>query len=193
MMDTTDHTSSPEENLLGLTGPEEINYHEARGISHAELFILNLDENAEISVKLILDIHKTAFGELYTWAGKWRAINVKVGGHVPPDPAALPNLMYQFADQVKFNMGQIQSKEDLVNAMAYAHHQMVFIHPFNNGNGRTARLFMNFIAMASGYKPVQLYHREGEDRKTYINAIREGDKGNREVLKQLIFSELMPF
>lgn len=193
MQDNTNNTPSADDNLLGLTQAEEINFHEAKGISHAELFILNLEEQTEFSARLILNIHKEAFGELYAWAGKWRTTDLKVGIFVPPTFHSIPNLIYQYADEVKFKSAKVMNENELADLLTYVHHRFVYIHPFNNGNGRTARLLMNFIAMVKGYKPIQLYHREGEDRKIYIDAIRKGDKGNTESLKQLILKELQPF
>ena len=192
-MSNTDNTPPAEDNLLGLSDASAINQAEAKGILHAELFLLGLDENEELSASLILSIHKTAFGQLYDWAGKWRNKEVAVGSFIPPPPSAVPNLMYQLLDEINYKMPLLSDKEQLVELLAFVHHRFVFIHPFNNGNGRTARLFTNLLAMLNGYKPLQLYHREGEDRKKYIEAIREGDRNNLENLKQLIFSELETF
>ena len=52
---------------------------------------------------------------------------------------------------------------------------------------------MNLAAMKLGYKPLVLYHREGESRKIYIEAMKAADKGNIEPLKSLVVIELAPF
>ena len=67
------------------------------------------------------------------------------------------------------------------------------IHPFNNGNGRTGRILMNLIALKFGYQPLELYYREGESRKFYINAMKSADSGNFKILTELISEELIPF
>ena len=68
--------------------------------------------------------------------GAWRTRGVRVGHHVPPDPASVPAFMqawhhgYQYA----------RAGETAVIALAAAHHRLAWIHPFLDGNGRTARL-----------------------------------------------------
>jgi cell filamentation protein len=77
--------------------------------------------------------------------------------------------------------------------LIFAHYEFIRIHPFNNGNGRTGRILMNIIALKFGYKPLELYHREGESRKTYIDAMKLADNGNFEPLAILIRKELTTF
>ena len=52
---------------------------------------------------------------------------------------------------------------------------------------------MNLIALKFGYQPLELYHKEGENRKTYIDALRQADKGNFIQLMKLISEELISF
>ena len=52
---------------------------------------------------------------------------------------------------------------------------------------------MNLIALKFGYKPLELYQREGESRKIYISAMRSADQGNFFGLSSLIGKELIPF
>lgn len=51
---------------------------------------------------------------------------------------------------------------------------------------------MNLAALKLGYKPLNLYHREGDSRKIYIDAMKSADRGNFEPLKKLIREELIP-
>lgn len=52
---------------------------------------------------------------------------------------------------------------------------------------------MNIVALKFGYKPLELYYREGESRKIYIDAMKLADKGNLEPLTTLIREELTAF
>lgn len=189
----TSWTPSPEDNLLGLTDKDKINELEAKGIANAEFHIFNLDENIELSAPLVLQFHKIAFGELYDWAGKWRTTIVTVGQIEPPDPSQIPNLIYQYFDDLNYKVFHSKAKADHIQTLAYGHYEFVRIHPFNNGNGRTGRLVMNLIALKFGYRPMELYYREGELRSKYIEALRLVDKGNLDPLKTLIESELTIF
>jgi len=58
------------DNILGIKDWEELNAQEALGIIRAEEFILDLQLDFVFDVKLVLDVHSTAFGHLYEWAGK---------------------------------------------------------------------------------------------------------------------------
>lgn len=193
MQDNTSWTPSPEENLLNLTDKNAINEQEAKGIALAALYLFGLDIETPISTTLLLNIHRTAFGHLYDWAGKWRNSNIIVGQLEPPQPHQIIQLMYQFVDNLNFKISIAKTKEEHIECLLYAHYEFVRIHPFNNGNGRTGRILMNWVAMKFGYKPLVLYHREGESRKIYIKAMKAADGGNMEPLRNLIVFELSPF
>src|SRR5262249_7235347 len=139
------------------------------------------------------DIHKIAFHELYDWAGKWRTTQVSVGQLNVPQPEQVLQLMYQFIDNLNYKINSASTVEDYIDCLVFAHYEFVKIHPFNNGNGRTGRILMNIIALKFGYKPLELYRREGGGRTIYINAMKMGDEGNLEPLKKLINEELTAF
>lgn len=67
--------------------------------------------------------------------GEVRARDVKVGGHIPVSPGALPKFLARF-EEVYGHLGKVES----ILAAAPAHHRLVWIHPFLDGNGRVARL-----------------------------------------------------
>ncbi|MBB3054405.1 Fic/DOC family protein [Mucilaginibacter gotjawali] len=192
MQDNTNWTPSPDDNNLGLTDKVIINEYEAKGIATAELLVFSLDSDTEISVQLIREIHRTAFSELYEWAGKWRTVSVTVGQLMPPEPTQIIQLMYQFIDNLNFKIGNSKEYNDHIDCLAFSHYEFIRIHPFNNGNGRTGRILMNLVALKFGYKPLELYHREGNNRKIYIDAMKLADKHNFSPLMDLIRKELAP-
>lgn len=67
--------------------------------------------------------------------GEYRHLDAKVGRHVPPSPGALPRFMQRF-EAAYGRLGKL----DLILATAAAHHRLLWIHPFSDGNGRVARL-----------------------------------------------------
>jgi len=166
MIDNTSGTPSVEDNKLGLTDKNLINEFEAKGI---------------------------ALAELYDWAGKWRTTQVVVGQLRPPEPKQILQLMYQFIDNLNFKIANSNSQADHLDCLTFAHYEFIRIHPFNNGNGRIGRILVNLIALKFGYKPLELYYREGESRTIYINAMRAADNGNIKPLKRLISEELTAF
>jgi Fic family protein len=78
-----------------------------------------------------------------------------------PNPAKIPQLMEEY--------GAGLAKAGPEPAAAFdAHFRLVAIHPFADGNGRTARLLMNLMLLRAGYPPVAV---RPEDRKTYLDAL----------------------
>ena len=161
MDDNTNWTPSPDDNKLDLTDKNIINEYEAKGIAAAELFVFELDSETEISTQLLLEIHRIAFSELYDWAGFWRTIKVTVGQLTPADPSKVLQLMYQFIDNLNYKIRNARTQHDHIDCLTFAHYEFIRIHPFNNGNCRTGRILMNVVALKFGYKPLELYYREG--------------------------------
>lgn len=186
-----DYTTPVEDNLLGLSSREELDNAEAIGIIRAEEYILDLDVDDPITATVVLSIHKESFGHLYEWAGKWRDRDIQAGQHIPPNYVQVPNLMYQFLDDLNYRVDNINNISALVKVLAYAHHRLVYIHPFLNGNGRSSRLITDLIAKRFGYENIELYHREkGAKREAYLKSIRIADKGDYSVLEREIKSQL---
>ena len=102
--------------------------------------------------------------------------------------------MYEFEDDLRFRMANTQPTAVAVaSLLAFAHHRLVFIHPFTNGNGRTARLLTNALAYNCGYAEVVLYQREaGNSRDLYLRAVQLADREGLQALEQLIRQQLRP-
>lgn len=101
--------------------------------------------------------------------------------------------MYQFLDNLQFKAGSSTNYQVHLETLTFAHYEFIRIHPFNNGNGRTGRILMNLVALKLGYQPLELYHREGDSRKMYIEAMKTADKGDFDPLMNLINKELTSF
>ena len=88
-------------------------------------------------------------------AGSYRTVPVMISGstHVPSQPYLLEKLMEDF--MLAF---QSMEKENIhpVIIAAYLHDELVRIHPFIDGNGRTSRLLMNLYLLQKGYTIVTL-------------------------------------
>lgn len=81
-----------------------------------------------------------------------------------PNPVKVPQLMAEF--------GSWLEAAPLTPAAAFeAHFKLTAIHPFGDGNGRTARLLMNLMLIRCGYPPVAV---RPEDRKDYLAALEAG-------------------
>jgi Fic family protein len=96
-------------------------------------------------------------------------------------PAKMHDLMDWFREK------QVNSDTEPVLLAAEFHYKFIRIHPFDDGNGRTARLLMNFILMQYGYPPVII---KTEDKENYFNVLRLADAGNIEPFVNYIAENL---
>lgn len=106
-------------------------------------------------------------------AGQYRQLPVRIGGsaHHPPDAWEVPQLMNEWGDWLN---GAAQN-EHAIDLAAIAHHRFVAIHPFIDGNGRTARLVMNLLLMRAGYPPTII---QRVNRQQYYRVLAQADRGN---------------
>ena len=107
------------------------------------------------------------------WAGRYRNSAVIIGGadHTPPEALEISKLMRNLIKWV----GENKKKIHPVELASILHHDLVFIHPFFDGNGRTSRLAMNIILMQAGFPLVIVLK---NDRKKYYQTLSLADKGN---------------
>ncbi|WP_420641405.1 Fic family protein [Candidatus Leptofilum sp.] len=114
-------------------------------------------------------------------AGQYRTIQVRIVGaaHEPPPGWEIPALMTDWADW----LGKQENVLDTVELAALAHHKLVAIHPFIDGNGRTARLIMNLILMRAGYPPAIIAR---INRQQYYRVLAQADRGKPEPLVNFV-------
>ncbi|MDR3333702.1 MAG: Fic family protein [Treponema sp.] len=125
-----------------------------------------LDENT------ILGIHRTILKNINEGdAGHYRRENVMILGavHLPPSAVKIPRLMSGFLDWYYAH----KTSMPVVELAAWVHYKIVFIHPFIDGNGRTARLLMNLMLLQHGYPPAVILR---VDRKKYYRVLKEADQ-----------------
>jgi Fic family protein len=140
--------------LEGITiGGKSLREHfEAINHRDAIVFVEDLvQKKGALSEWDIRNIHQLALKNIDADnAGVYRTRNVLISGarHMPPDQLLMSEKMAQF-------IADINSKTlHPVERAAQVHTDFVGIHPFVDGNGRTARLLMNLELMKSGYPPV---------------------------------------
>ena len=132
--------------------------------------ILDVQNKTELNIKLILDYHHIILAAINDdWAGRFRNNKVYISGatHVPPSPHNVFDEMNIFIDKIK---QEFSLMHPVVRA-AMVHAELVKIHPFVDGNGRTARLIMNLELMKSGYPIVII---ELEDKRRYCEILDIG-------------------
>ncbi|MEK7597050.1 MAG: Fic family protein [Patescibacteria group bacterium] len=171
---TRQETAQIVEKGITVKGKSIIEHLEA--INHAKAYQYikesNLQSIKKIDKRTILDIHAIILGDINTIdAGIYRNIPVRIAGSTVtlPNPFKVPDLMEELINWLH------QTKNNIVKIAVDAHFKLVTIHPFIDGNGRTARLLMNLILITAGYPPVII---NKEDRKKYIDSIEKGQLSN---------------
>jgi Fic family protein len=115
------------------------------------------------------------------YADQARYVLTEKGRHAFPSPAEVPALMGDLARW-------LGAAADTPKSAFDAHRRLVEIHPFNDGNGRTARLLMNLLLIRGGYPPIAV---RPEDRVAYISALQEAQAGRgAEAFDRLLYRRL---
>ncbi len=159
---------------------EVINHSEA--ISYIED---QVTQTAELDERTLKTIHHLILKNIDDEnAGRYRSINVRISGsqHEPPHFLQVENAMQELFDWYN------QEKDRLhpVELAALFHFKFVYIHPFADGNGRTARLLMNLILMSHGYPPA-IVKAENSQRLTYYEVLETASvQGNTQPFIELI-------
>lgn len=145
---------------------EAINHKEC--IELLEKFVEKKDE---LSTEFIKKIHKIILKNIDdSQAGVYRNTNVRILGavHIPPDAGKIKRLMDEYLTWYYENK-HIMSVPELA---AWVQYKFVWIHPFIDGNGRTARLLMNLVLLQNGYPPAVILNL---DRQKYYRVLRQAD------------------
>ena len=114
-------------------------------------------------------------------AGQYRKVALRIAGarHTPPDSWEVVRLMNEWGDW----LNGIATERHPVERAALAHHRLVAIHPFIDGNGRTARLVMNLLLMREGYPPTIIMK---VNRRQYYRVLAQADRGNKPPLVNFV-------
>ncbi|HXO50433.1 MAG TPA: Fic family protein [Mycobacterium sp.] len=133
------------------------------------------------------DLHARLYGDVWTWAGKWRTYDVNIG--VPYEQIAvdlrnsLDTILYRWEntdDWTPHELGVV------------AHAETVRIHPFVDGNGRTTRFLADLVFEAAQASDSVMQYDWGVDKATHIKLLRRYDT-NRDVTDLAEFLKSRPF
>lgn len=161
---------------------EAVNHHEA--IDYVEHLV---QPDYIFRERDILNVHELVMDRIdKDFAGRIRNAGVRISGanFVPPNARKVPDLMEELIHWV--------NEEDLemhpVVKAAVFHHRFVWIHPFFDGNGRTARLVFNLLFLKEGFPPAIILK---VDRKKYYTALNDANNGNLEKLFLLVSQSVL--
>ena len=124
-----------------------------------------IQNNEMLTEDKIKDIHEIVTKNIFQ-GGIYRSTDVSISGasFMPPTPNDMYNQLKFFYDDLKRNNEEM----DPIELSAWTHAEFVRIHPFSDGNGRTARLIMNYQLMKNALLPINI---KVEDRLEYYNVL----------------------
>ncbi len=162
-----------------ITTRRELNDAEFKNITEATKKYYLSRRKFPFTIGVLFRIHKEMFGKVWNWAGKKRKTNKNIGVDKAQIEVELKKLIDDFEFWKKQNMGTLEMSARL-------HHRLVYIHPFNNGNGRWARFIVNIFLIEHMNSYLDFPEDEliltTEIRKTYIQALQKADNLDYEPL-----------
>ncbi|VDK76616.1 unnamed protein product [Dibothriocephalus latus] len=164
------------ETRIAVGGKSLQEQNEVLGLDAAFRFLnttLLKGSSAPIELGDLLELHRRilSFVDL-TEAGRFRETQVFVADHTPPAAEIIPQLMEELMTWVN---SEEAAELHPIEQAALAHWKLVYIHPFYDGNGRTARLLMNLILMRVGFPPAII---RKEDRHLYYETLKTANIGD---------------
>ena len=138
----------------------------------------NLQNNDEFNEGFIRKLNETINRDIKDTEG-YRTVQVFIRGseHIPPAPEKVPNLMTYFI----YNYNH--DEQNIFYKLAKYHIEFEKIHPFEDGNGRTGRLLLNYELIKNNLPPVVI---SKDDRVKYFEFLKNDDiTGLAEWLREL--------
>ncbi len=167
-------------NYAGCLDKEQIDRREDEGVQRAMEHVASLIERPEpvpLTVPLIQRLHEELMGAIYPFAGNWRTVDLHKGDGPtkwPLPPCGIEPLMDVFERDVLSRSPVIDADDDKVFAFAgEVMAEFLALHPFREGNGRTAFVLCNFILMQNNMLPLNAYDRR-TDQERYFEACETG-------------------
>lgn len=186
--------TSYKQTAFGIIPRSQLIPLEIEGIGRAWNFVLKtIRPRTRITPVLLKRIHKIGFGWIFPdIGGRFRRMDVEVSAHRPPAfykvPVLMEDLCRDLAERLK-HLAKITHNDfisELVDLLAWMHHRFLWIHPFQDYNGRLARLLTNMILLKLDLPPVELKVETKQGRMRYIQALQEADQGHLAKLEKMM-------
>ncbi len=135
-------------------------------------------------------VHNTVLGNFDAAKGDLRLLQVYVDKKYFPSYDKVPTLLEEFCEAVNTRLDDVEGI-DITKLAADVHYNFVNIHPFVDGNGRTARLLMNYILLYHNQPLLKIFT---EDRVAYIDALNETEeKEDLEIFRRFTAQQYSKF
>lgn len=135
-----------------------------------------LTSKHKLTIQDICNYHYEWLHELYVWAGQYRQVNMSKGNFTFAAAHLIHKLMVDFDKNVlaKYTPCIFTTQNEIIEALAIVHTELVLIHPFREGNGRLARLVSTLMGLQAGYPALNFSVIDGDGKEDYFAAVRDG-------------------
>ena len=175
-------------NLLGIKRKREMDALEAVKLSEAtDWSIRNYSMDYRFTAQDINVLHQQWLGKIYPWAGQHRQVNISKGGFTFAMAAQVSRLMTEFERDVlaKYTPCNFNKRDEVIDALAITHCELVLIHPYREGNGRISRLVATLMALQAGLPLLDFSGITGIERQAYFQAVQTGLVRDYEPMKNV--------
>lgn len=167
---------------LGILSYPELAPHLARCVEQTQYAIRQGEfDSHPPDESLFLALHQRICGELTPdFAGRWRSEEVVVGRHHPPLPHLVASNMRDYVLDLQARIEALPREADdrLLELLAFAEGRLLSIHPFADFNGRTTRVFIDWLTRRLELPDVDPTPDEGAATDQYLAALRAADEHN---------------
>jgi len=175
-------------NKLGIAAEQDM--HGAENSLLLKLYEYIYEPEFAVTTLSFADIlvwHRKWLGNVYSWAGSIRSVNMGKGGFEFAAAQRIPALMARFDCDYLQRYAELVTweRECLIGYLASSHVEFILIHPFREGNGRISRLLMDVMAAQAGYEPLD-YSLWDEHKDFYFKAIQAGHAGDYQHMQRLV-------
>lgn len=175
-------------NLLGIKRKREMDALEATNLFKATMWaIQNYSADYRFTAQDINVLHQQWLGSIYPWAGQHRQVNISKGGFNFAMAAQVSRLMAEFEHDVlaRYTPCNFNNRDEVIEALAITHCELVLIHPYREGNGRTSRLLATLMALQAGLPLLDFSGITAKQKQAYFKAVQAGLGRDYEPMKNI--------
>jgi fido (protein-threonine AMPylation protein) len=182
---TPKDATSYKETAFGIIPRDKLVEKELEGIGRGLEYIGNqISLDVMLNPEFLLELHRVCFEWIFpSWAGKYRTIKVQTSSHEFPHHSQVPILVTDFFRDLNERM---KHDFDPIEIVAWTQHRIALIHPFQDYNGRIARLFSSYLMRRFDLPPAVMKFESEEQRSYYIKTLKLADHGDLIPLQNLI-------
>ena len=175
-------------NLLGIKRVGDMDEAESQALLLAQVQAVDLyADDQRFTAQDVCDLHRLWLAPVYAWAGEYRSVNIGKAGFQFAHAPLIQGLMGELERGVLSDCTPCRPSTDAsaARSLAMVHAELILIHPFRDGNGRTARLLALLMGLQAGLPPLDFSPIDGANKDAYIVGIHAAMGRNYDPLTEM--------